>query len=166
MAKVRTLSRTFMKGHPKAGQPTYFVERMLRSLINEQGKAISGSFNDFEKLELEKEELERDFEKGHTIRMGRHFKPNDELTLAVWSGKPYRSKQIKLWIGPIRAIDIDVIIEEHYDELYLSLRPGHIKLKELAKNDGLSLEDFRHWFNLPVGEHAAQILIWNPEINY
>lgn len=159
-----------MKGHPKAGQPTYFIEKFSISMGIERKLFGLNPVVDFSILEspatLGLEHFNELQPKGHTIRMGRHFKPNDELTLAVWSDKPYRSKQIKLWTGPIRAIDIDIIIEEHYDELYLSLRPGHIKLKELAKNDGLSLEDFRHWFNLPAGEHAAQILIWNPDINY
>lgn len=167
MPKVRTLSRTFLKGHPKAGEPTYFLERMMRSLINEQGKAISGSFHDFGKLELEKEEIERDFEKGHTIRMGRHFKANEELTLAVWSGTPYRSKQVKLWTGAIRAIDI-IIAKTSFLKFYKE-QEGKItslKLPIVAKNDGLSLADFEAWFNLPVGEHEAQILIWNDEIVY
>lgn len=158
MAKVRTLSRNFLKGHPRAGEPTYFVEKFYNSLFH-KNNLMDYPFG------LIVDESIRET-KGHTIRMGRHFKPEDELTLAVWSDKPYRSKQIKLWAGPIRAIDIDIIIESHYDELFLSLRPGHIKLEELAKNDGLSLKDFRQWFNLPVGEHAAQILIWNPNIIY
>lgn len=163
MAKVRTLSRTFMKGHPREGEPTYFVEKVCKGLPEEGWKIETDIFSEIP-LALD---IYRQLEpKYHTIRMGRHFKPEDELTLAVWSDKPYRSKQIKLWTGPIRAIDIDIIIESHYDELFLSIRPGHIKLEELAKNDGLSLKDFRQWFNLPVGEHEAQILIWNPNIIY
>ena len=32
MAKVITVSRTFPDYHPKAGQPTYFVEQILNAL--------------------------------------------------------------------------------------------------------------------------------------
>lgn len=32
MSKVITLSRTFPKGHPKAGEPTYFVEQVLNAM--------------------------------------------------------------------------------------------------------------------------------------
>ena len=32
MAKVRTLSMHFMKGHPREGDPTLFVEKVLNSL--------------------------------------------------------------------------------------------------------------------------------------
>ena len=32
MPKLRTLSRTFLKGHPRAGEKTYFVERFLCSV--------------------------------------------------------------------------------------------------------------------------------------
>jgi hypothetical protein len=32
MAKVRTFSRFFPKGHPKSGQPTFFVEKFWKGL--------------------------------------------------------------------------------------------------------------------------------------
>lgn len=34
MAKVITFSRTFPSYHPKAGQPTYFVEKFYNSLFS------------------------------------------------------------------------------------------------------------------------------------
>lgn len=35
MAKVITFSRQFPSYHPKAGQPTYFVEKVLRSVCED-----------------------------------------------------------------------------------------------------------------------------------
>lgn len=32
MSKVRTFSRYFPKGHPKEGQPTFFVEKFWKGL--------------------------------------------------------------------------------------------------------------------------------------
>jgi len=165
MPKVRTLSRTFMKGHPRAGEPTYFVEKFLLSRMS-MGMHIS----ELKKYDsLVSPEAKAELPKHHTVRMGRHFKPVDEITLGVWSGKPYRSKLNMFWSGPIRSVDI--FIECFGDGRFVLHKIGTsinyiLSLDEVAKNDGLSTKDFRAWFNLPTGIHDAQILIWNPEINY
>ena len=172
MPKVRTLSRTFLKGHPRAGEPTYFMEKVYNSLYPEQIRQLPKDFSNWHFANQQNRGIANEFNKAitetkhHTIRMGRHFKANDELTLAVWRGKPYHSMQVKLWTGPIRAADILIHIDYYDDRKWLSLSPGHISIKELAKNDGLELMDFIQWLNLPVGKHEAQILIWNPEIEY
>ena len=154
-----------MKGHPRAGQPTYFVEKFYNSLFHKNNLMDypNGLFVDDSIKET----------KHNTIRMGWHFKPVDELTLAVWTGKPYRSKQIKLWTGPIRAVNIVIQVRLYNSIKVCKVIPkgnrytlDSINKIELAKNDGLSLEDFISWFKLPIGDHDAQILIWNPEINY
>jgi hypothetical protein len=164
-----------MKGHIRAGEPTYFVEKVQGCLYN-MGVDLSDQIKHPETHMSNN--MWHQCPKHHTIRMGRHFKANDELTLAAWSGKPYRSKQVKLWTGPIRAVDIVIQINRLYNSMKVckvvrfSNGPGiHITLDsinkvELAKNDGLSLQDFEAWFNLPFGDHEAQILIWNPEIYY
>ena len=178
MAKVRTLSRFFMKGHPRVGDRTYFPEKVAKSMginhfdVNKLNPGISEeihveliytgmlSMQEWVNIDL--------LPKHHTIRMGRHFKPIDELTLAIWSGKPYRSKQIKLWTVEIRSVDIFISRETPFG-IPVFCREGlsvQLNSKILAKNDGLDWHDFLNWFNIPVGLHNAQILIWNPEINY
>lgn len=163
MPKVRTLSRTFLKAHPRAGEPTYFVEKFILSRMC-MGMPLS-ELKQYDSLVSPDAIVE--LPKHHTIRMGRHFKANDELTLAVWSGKPYHSKQVKLWTGPIMAIDI-IITKTSFLKFYKEQvgKITSLNLPIVAKNDGLSLADFEAWFNLPVGEHEAQILIWNKEIHY
>jgi len=152
-----------MKGHPKAGQPTYFVEKFVKSLHLHGIKPFDiGCHFSHELYHLAQP-------KHHTIRMGRHFKSQDELTVAVWSGKPYRSKQIKLWTGSIRTINVLIysssqgfrFMKQDTDSVLYQIGSLH-----LAKNDGLSHEDFQAWFKLPHGIHEAQILIWNPDIKY
>ncbi len=175
MPKVRTLSRTFMKGHPRAGEPTYFPEKFAYSLGIEKDLFGLNPKVDFSILDepntptiLGLENFFRLAPKHHTVRMGRHFKPIDELTLAIWSGKPYRTKQIKLWTGSIRAIDIFIESRKNQISIFKDLGKTieSINIYDVAKNDGLSFDDFKAWFNLPTGTHLAQILIWNPEINY
>ena len=66
--KVITLSKQFLKGHPRAGQPTGFREKFLKG------------------------------EKVHTIRKNErgYFKDGDDLSVRAWSGAAYRSKQVEI----------------------------------------------------------------------
>ena len=47
MPKVRTLSRTFLKGHPRAGEPTYFMEKVYNSLYPEQIRQLPKDFSNW-----------------------------------------------------------------------------------------------------------------------
>jgi hypothetical protein len=116
---VLTLSKIFMKGHPKVGQQTGFKTMYLMG-----GKI-------------------------HTIRKGDYWRKVVEevnagraiLSIREWSGKPYRSKQIeisthyKLGWQNITCIDglwsVDGITVYH---------------SKIATNDGLSFLDFNSWF--------------------
>lgn len=63
--KVLTFSRVYPSYHPRKGESTFFVD-----------KIISG-------------------EKSHTIRAGNRWKVGDKFSPRVWSDKPYRSPQIE-----------------------------------------------------------------------
>lgn len=182
MSRIRTLSRVFMKGHPRAGSPTHFYEKVLNSLqVNYRHPNIASYLVDLnlgKELEISSFLFDSDINykiedaKPHTIRMGRHFKPVDELTLGVWSGSLYNynkdgSKIIKLWAGEIRAVNIEIYRGIH-QPLIISQDEVVLDIDMVAKNDGLSTEDFKAWFmnRLKAGHHEAQILIWNKQIQY
>ena len=154
MSKVITFSRTFPAYHPKAGEPTYFVEKVLNHLgysSNEeyyyelcectknigQNKILEFMFSlDFSKCGFYAE-------KYHTIRAGNRWKVGDKFSPRVWSGKPYRSPMI------IIAPDIEVKkvwdfeIEDrimYVDKMPLTI----VEYRELvARNDGLSYQGFQ-----------------------
>lgn len=94
--KVLTCSRFFPKGHPKAGQPTHFVEKIEACLADTiPGWEMSKTFalHDWEPY------YNCTMPKGHTIRAGNRFKVGDMASLRVWSDKPYRSKQVEFCPG-------------------------------------------------------------------
>ena len=99
MAKVITFSQKFPSYHPKAGQPTYFVEAFYKSLFVMKclPKELEESFNH--------EVFLNGMTKHHTVRSGNRFKKGDFFSPRVWgtdvnpkSGKSgaYHSKQIIL----------------------------------------------------------------------
>lgn len=167
MSKVITFSTAFPKYHPKAGQPTYFVERLHKSL---------DGYREIERLAVTPDlmpffnfaEYGICDPKHHTIRSGNRWKVGDKFSPRFWSGIPYQSKQIiiapdievkKVWSVEIAQgleginINGDWTFESYYSLLQL-----------MAFNDGLNREDFQNWFNKT--SFIGQIICWNSKIKY
>lgn len=163
MSKVITFSRTFPSYHPKAGQPTYFVEKVVKSL-HKQGVKPFDVNCDFS------EEMYHIIDpKHHTIRAGHRFKVGEWFSPRVWSGRPYNSKQIQF------APDIQVNRQWDFDLINGKVIIGglfHCSVKEEEKieafacNDGLSAQDLLDWFQYPKPCADNQIICWNENINY
>lgn len=177
-----TFSRVFPSYHPRKGEKTYFVEKVLRSLYGNK------PIDNYEEILANanggiagKETLLSDFffsldwgmehsPKHHTIRAGNRFKVGDKFSPRVWSGKPYASKQI------IIAPDIEVkkvwdIKIEGYciwiNKETFSTCKINDNVERLALNDGLSSIDMHNWFNVKNAKiFSGQIICWNENINY
>lgn len=144
MSKIKTynimLSKVFPVNHPRAGEETGFRQK------------VTAAFNDMpcflKKIHTIRENYplwEKRFmevEKGYAV-----------INLRQWSGRPYRSKTVLIctltskdgigiqrlnfgWRGENQV----PIIEGWY------MDGSHGCKRELAQNDGLSLEDWQNWF--------------------
>jgi len=184
MARVLPFSTKFPAYHPHKGQPTYFVEKFYNSLqirywlklkhlnidqlnikfANRPGEDKIHSFHANLNSEIEAS-------KGHTIRAGHRWKPGDYFSPRIWSGLPYRSKQIIL--AP------DTQVKKVYDFtisnngriyvngklLHFNLTKKGINLSIIAQNDGLTDDDLLAWFKWPK-QFSGQIIVWDDNINY
>jgi hypothetical protein len=194
MAKVSTLSRLFLNGHPKEGKPTFFVEKFLKNIgidyskdeylqqlldLNKD-KITSGklSFEDIETFWISLQDVEDS--KGHTIRSGNHFKPGDKISIRCWFGRPYHGCQIilapditveKIYGFCIENTQMRIISKDstgntvNFPLNMFSLNIFSKKIRFLCKNDGLLLSDFLAWFNYPK-PFFGQIICWDSKINY
>jgi len=162
MSKVITFSRAFPSYHPKAGQPTFFVEKIWKSF----GMPINSDLG-LKGLKYENTHLPP---KHHTIRGGNRFKAGKYFSPRVWSDKPYRSKQIiiapdievkKVWDFEISGADFRVEENFYGGESENSFWI----LEQIASNDGLSRIDLLDWFQYPK-PFSGQIICWNESINY
>lgn len=155
-------SRTFPAYHPRKGEPTYFVEQMLKQLIAD-GKATT---EDLKGPFVDCSVLDKVGYKGHTVRKGHNFKAGDYFKPKVWTDKPYAS--VKHQFTP------PVLVEKTFD---FKIKTGSIFVNnvhcphyaEICKNDGLAPIDFANWFCLfnYLGEDFdGQIIVWNAEIQY
>lgn len=169
MAKVITFSRHFQKGHPRAGEPTYFVEQILTNLIQQKlpqygTELLKQEIVDIKSLDPEKS-------KGHTIRSGKRWKVGDKFSPRVWSGKPYCSRMIqfapdieikKIWDIEIDWFGVVSIGNRHHFE--------NEDCEIISKNDGLNVSDFFDWIIAPIMKSrkpfSGQVICWDEKINY
>lgn len=183
-----SFSRVFPATHPKAGQPTYFVEQILNELgvdfRTQEYRKVLLVLN-AEKIADPKCNLESDDinhfwghlnrgitgNKLHTIRKPRKandFHAGDFASPFVWSGKPYQSPQI-IFVPPAEVRKVLKLRKETTSngKQVFYLNGYHISPSELinlAANDGLSESDFLDWFaTYPDG--MMNIICWG-EVNY
>lgn len=169
MSKVIKFSRVFPKTHPKAGQPTYFVEQIYNCLYSKN------NLMDYP-IGLDIDESIKGI-KHHTIRAGNRFKVGEKFSPRVWSGKPYKSKQIIIApdIEVKKVYDFEIEVDEDYLAILIDgkafwesnfrFKVNDDGLKFLAKNDGLELEDFKTWFGFKK-PFKGQIICWSDSVNY
>ena len=131
---VITLSQNFPAMHKQAGKPTNFKEKFLRG---EKIHTIRANYPLWEKRIKE-------------VQDGRAV-----LSVRQWTGKPYRSKQVEITtltaedeIGVqaariVAGIYLKIIFDDNFEHYFVSEEERTL----LAKNDGLSLEDWKEWFS-------------------
>lgn len=145
MSKLKTynimLSRVFPTTHPKAGQETDFMPKVLAALkgIPCYRKKLHTIRAKYDLWKKRFEEVER----GEAV-----------INLRQWLGRPYRSKTVliktltsKDGIG-IQKLEI---VEERYKTrplilCYVDGSQISALLPTLAANDGLSVDDWLAWF--------------------
>ena len=178
--KVLTFSRQFPKKHPKAGEPTFFVEKILAnfwdkvSWSDEKTRIIVSNYTDT----LPLHNVGHYGEKLHTIRNGHRWKIGDMASLRVWYGKPYASKQVEfaqVQIKKIWNIKIDrkgnVIIKSGKKTSFMKF--GFPAFARLSHFDGFEhSKDLIDWFKChPMKKKGkyifvGQIICWSDKITY
>ena len=139
---VLTVSRTFPKTHKRAGEETFFKERIL--------SALSKDLLMWNKI--------------HTIRANyvlwaNRIKEIQEgkaiLSIRYWSGKPYNSKHVEICqLDKNSGCGLQELnfLDSRFDFPYVYCMHNPLTRvfkglqRDLAKNDGLSLDDFKDWF--------------------
>jgi hypothetical protein len=169
------MSRAFPKKHRRQGMETFFMEKILASLgisLKTLPVHLSGIVNDFQMLCAPEET------KLTTIRAGNRWKAGDMASLRVWSDKPYCSKQVefaqvqmkKVWEFEIKVVDKrhwGIFINKKYSGVFDEYSMSVVRL---AKNDGLTVEDFVSWFSIHPKMKAegftGQIITWDQNLTY
>jgi hypothetical protein len=143
---VLTISKQFPKTHKRAGESTWFIENIIRLFTDENTKIHTIRSN-----------YELWVKRAKEINEGKAI-----LSIRYWSGMPYRSKQVEF--VELREIGIEKL--EHPDNFVFATVEGKpIDWGVIAKNDGLSFDDFCEWFKVRQKEPMAIIHFTNFKYN-
>ena len=150
------VSRRFPKGHPRQGEETRFIQKIL---ANENINADIEVFKTPEFCDYSRHDFEP---KLHTIRanyllwekrMKKVQAGEAVIELFYWEGKPYRSKQIVFaTLNKDSGCGVQIIEfckdKDGVPSIKYPIigRKAEPEIADVAKHDGLSLEDFKAWF--------------------
>lgn len=175
MSKVITFSRVFPAYHPKAGQPTFFVEKIWKGLWDASDNPYLGNYQQEYDNHFGIEQIinvHQFLPKVHTVRAGNRWKAGDYFSPRVWSDKPYNSPQIiiapDIKIENVWSFEITPTGSKCCIFIDSISKPFNL-LDEVAKNDGLTREDFNHWFStkqIRDNGFKGQVICWNKNIEY
>ena len=139
---VLTVSKQFPKTHAKAGRDTGFVQNIskLFSFENTKIHTIRANYDLWNKRA-------KDINEGKAI-----------LSIRYWSGKPYNSKQVE--ICRLEKIGVEKL-EDARNFVFAPIEGKEVNWGEVAKNDGLTFEDFCEWFKVRSDKPMAVIHFTN-----
>lgn len=124
---VLTVSQRFPKTHKKAGQSTGFP---LAIKHYDKIHTIRGNY------ELWKKRFEN-IDSGKAI-----------LSVRIWEDMPYKSKQLEIFrYDHTHKIGLQKL-DDPTNFVYAPIEGKKVNWEEIAKNDGLSFEDFCEWFKV------------------
>ncbi len=135
---VLTVSKQFPKTHKKAGKSTGFVENIYRLFTN-----------DCDKIHTIRSNYDLWYKRSKEINEGKAI-----LSIRYWSEMPYRSKQVE--ICKLEKVGVEKL-EQPDNFLFAPIEGKQIGWGVVAKNDGLSFEDFCEWFKSRQKEPMAVI---------
>lgn len=142
--QVITVSRNFLSGHPKAGQPTYFAHKLLAAECNKEGLATDENGQPKVIIGQKLHTIRDNY--SHWVKVAERVKVGEMiLSIRQWIGKPYQSTQHTLTNTDKMGVqEITMINGVHGFEVYVENKA--VDIETIAKNDGLSREDFEAWF--------------------
>lgn len=122
---VLTVSRVFPATHQKKGRPTDFISKILEEL----------------KLHTIRQNYELWKKRIDDVNNGLAY-----ISVRCWDGAPYNSSQTEYLAFSGDCIGIQKLEFDRHLGIFIDDVDNDVKISELAKNDGLTIEDFRDWF--------------------
>jgi len=136
------LSKVFPATHSRKGEPTYFSQKV------QAGQRPTAFPNEVPKLHTIRENYNLWRDRIAQVQAG-----EAEICLRQWTGAPYRSKTVEIMrLGWQDGVGIQKLNFGWRGDKQVPVIEGWYmdgecgSKKELAKNDGLSLEDWQEWF--------------------
>lgn len=144
---VITLSVSFMAKHPRAGEPTFFKEKLLNVLEKRNYIDVREDWNLIRITSRKKHTIRTNYSLWKK-RIDEVTKGEAVLSIRQWTGKPYASKQMEIArLTKEDGVGIQKLTFKEnlwYEPIIDECYEAHIET--LASNDGLGWNDWFHWF--------------------
>jgi hypothetical protein len=118
------VAKVFPADHPRAGEPTHFKEQILDGV---KIHTIRKNFN-YWNYRIEK------VQSGQAV-----------ISLRQWEGRPYHSNQVEfkqLTEASIQKFRMGI------SKIFIDNKLADVSNEIIARNDGLDLSNFYHWFKV------------------
>ena len=136
---ILMLSKYFPVTHPSAGEPTFFSNKVMA--------AVLGNHNAWQKFHTIRANYPLWAKRIEEVQRGLAI-----ISLRQWSGKPYRSKTLEITridyhdnVG-IQKLTFDKDRDGMVSLNFFNIDGKYADIRDLARNDGLTLSDWRAWF--------------------
>lgn len=134
---VLLISRYFPAKHPRSGESTFFPARIQNGLGEPHYIPSPAS-----KIHTIRANYDMWSKRAEEINAGKAV-----LSIRYWSGRPYQSKQVEFC--KLERIGIQKLGfssgKIHYPFIDVD-KASSLDIEVIAKNDGLSFDDFEAWF--------------------
>lgn len=135
------VSKVFPSTHKRKGDNTFFPEMILSGLKMHHKLTSTCISKPPEKIHTIRSNYNLWAKRIKEIQEGRAI-----LSLRYWSEKPYRSKQVEICqLDKNSGIGVQLLTEPD-NFVYALINGKALNWGEVAKNDGLSFNDFCEWF--------------------
>lgn len=151
---VLMLSKEFPKEHPKAGEQTGFKEKLELALKAQQQSEDCPPASGMMKVHTIRTNFERWSRIMQKVQEGKAV-----ISVRQWKGKPYEKGNVQVEIARLGKDDgigmqtlqlvryVDVTGEKELFAYYIDgVLKDNLSLEDIARNDGLTLEDWAAWF--------------------
>jgi hypothetical protein len=126
---VLMVSKTFPQTHKRSGESTGFVEN-IKALFSPKNSKIHTIRSNYELWRKRSEQINE----GKAV-----------LSIRYWSDKPYKSKQVE--IARLEKIGVERL-DDPTNFVFAPIEGEAFAWIDIAKNDGLSFDDFCEWFKV------------------
>lgn len=151
---VLMLSKEFPKEHPKAGEPTGFVdllkvafsscETCRKTSVTNCSICVRSSNIPIGKIHTIRKNYERWEKRIKAVQEGKAM-----LSIRQWKGRPYEKGNVQIEIVRLGKDDGVGIQKLEWDQMlgwFIDSVDSDVTTADLARNDGLSFEDWKEWF--------------------
>lgn len=148
MKAVVLLSKTFFPQHYRAGEPTYFKQKVLAELMKNPAIKIELTAPDGSEIKERKKHTCRSNYEYWKSKIARLQEKGGVLSVRQWIAQPYKQPGQEIIVDiPADVVGVQKLeLTRKWNDWTAKVEGYITPIGLLAQNDGLTKEEFKAWF--------------------